>query len=405
MIILNTYAAYREKYRAELDENVIPFWLKYGQDTEHGGLYTCLDRTGTLYCTDKSVWMQGRCAWVFSYLCGLYGYREDYHAFAKSCLEFLDAHCIDPQDVRMYFSVTGDGQPLRKRRYFFSETFYIIACAEYASVFGDETYMEKARRYYDFVMRIYRDPSTDPYKITPKYTPGVRPSKAYAEPMILLNVSHIMSRCDSANAAKYDAAAKELTDTILRLFYKPELKALLETTGPDGEFLRDAFGGRTMNPGHSIEGVWFLVTQANQTGDKAILEKAEEIYAWAMERGWDRVYGGLLSFVDVLGFPPEALEHDMKLWWPTCETIISSLMLFEATGRQEYWDNFVKADAFAFSCFSDRDGGGEWYGYLHRDATPTLPACKGNLFKGPFHVPRMLAIAERCLARLEAKAN
>ncbi len=124
-----------------------------------------------------------------------------------------------------------------------------------------------------------------------------------------------------------------------------------------------------------------------------------------MERGWDRVYGGLLSFVDVLGFPPEALEHDMKLWWPTCETIISSLMLFEATGRQEYWDNFVKADAFAFSCFSDRDGGGEWYGYLHRDATPTLPACKGNLFKGPFHVPRMLAIAERCLSPPGSKSE
>lgn len=111
----------------------------------------------------------------------------------------------------------------------------------------------------------------------------------------------------------------------------------------------------------------------------------------------------MFAFVDVLGFPPEALEHDMKLWWPTCETIISSLMLFEATGRQEYWENFVKADSFAFSFFSDREGGGEWYGYLHRDATPTLPACKGNLFKGPFHVPRMLSIAERCLARLEAK--
>ena len=101
---MNTYAAYREKYRAELDENVIPFWLKYGQDAEHGGLYTCLDRTGTLYCTDKSVWMQGRCAWVFSYLCGLYGYREDYHAFAKSCLGFWThtasirrtAACISP---------------------------------------------------------------------------------------------------------------------------------------------------------------------------------------------------------------------------------------------------------------------------------------------------------------------
>ena len=31
----------------------------------------------------------------------------------------------------------------------------------------------------------------------------------------------------------------------------------------------------------------------------------------------------------------------------------------------------------------------EWYGYLHRDGTVAQPA-KGNIFKGPFHIPRML---------------
>jgi N-acylglucosamine 2-epimerase len=39
----------------------------------------------------------------------------------------------------------------------------------------------------------------------------------------------------------------------------------------------------------------------------------------------------------------------------------------------------------------------EWYGYLHRDGSVAQPA-KGNLFKGPFHLPRMLMISER-LAR------
>ena len=32
---------------------------------------------------------------------------------------------------------------------------------------------------------------------------------------------------------------------------------------------------------------------------------------------------------------------------------------------------------------------GEWYGYLHRDGTVAQPA-KGNIFKGPFHIPRMM---------------
>ena len=131
---------------------------------------------------------------------------------------------------------------------------------------------------------------------------------------------------------------------------------------------------------------------------------AVKIFDQAIEAGWDYEYGGLLYFIDCLGRPPEAYEHDMKLWWPTCETIISSLMLFEATGRQEYWDNFVKADAFAFSCFSDRDGGGEWYGYLHRDGSVSHTQ-KGSLWKGPFHLPRCLMLCEEILTVLESNGE
>jgi len=121
-----------------------------------------------------------------------------------------------------------------------------------------------------------------------------------------------------------------------------------------------------------------------------------------MERGWDKEEGGMLAFVDVLGYPAEALEHDMKLWWPTCETIISSLMLYEVTGKEEYWNNFVMADEYAYAHFADKEGGGEWYGYLHKDGTPSL-TLKGNLFKGPFHVPRMLSMAYLTLGRINEK--
>ena len=51
------------------------FWLDYGIDKKNGGVYTCLDRTGACYSTDKSVWMQGRCGWIFAYLCRIYGVK------------------------------------------------------------------------------------------------------------------------------------------------------------------------------------------------------------------------------------------------------------------------------------------------------------------------------------------
>ena len=138
---------YYDLFTSELKESCIPFWLKYGQDKENGGVTTCLDRFGEIYSEDKSVWMQGRCGWMFSYLYNNIEKNPEYLTFAKSCIDFAKKHCIDETDGRMYFTVTRDGQPLRKRRYWFSETFYIIANAEYFMATNDVAYLETAKKY------------------------------------------------------------------------------------------------------------------------------------------------------------------------------------------------------------------------------------------------------------------
>ena len=120
----------------------IEFWLKHGMDKEHGGVYTCLDRKGKVYSTDKSVWMQGRCAWMFSYLCNVYGVEKKWKKAAKSCLDFLEENCINEKaGGRLYFTVTAEGAPLRQRRYCFSECFYTIANAEYYQLTKKEKYL------------------------------------------------------------------------------------------------------------------------------------------------------------------------------------------------------------------------------------------------------------------------
>ena len=48
------------QYKDELMNNVLPFWLNHSQDTEYGGYFTCLDREGNVFDTDKFIWLQGR---------------------------------------------------------------------------------------------------------------------------------------------------------------------------------------------------------------------------------------------------------------------------------------------------------------------------------------------------------
>lgn len=378
--------------KEELDRS-LSFWLKNGMDKEHGGVYTCLDRTGKIYSTDKSVWMQGRCGWIFAYLCHVYGAKQEWLDASKSCLDFMEKYCINKEaGRRMYFTVTADGKPLRQRRYCFSEAFYCIANAEYYGVTGDKVCLERAREAYQLIYDLNHG-KEDPTGLGAKTIPETRTGRALADPMIFLNTTAIMRRVDKENEELYNKYSAQCIEEIFKYHHKPEMKCTLETVGMNGEFMGDITAGRVVNPGHDIECSWFVMEEANRTGDKTLHQKAEEIYRFAFEGGWDKEYGGLLYFKDCLGNPPEAYEHDMKLWWPHNEILIASLMAYRDTKDEYYLDNFKKTLDYCKKVFSDPQYG-DWYGYLRRDGKPTEPACKGSTFKGPFHLPRMLVMLD-----------
>lgn len=379
------------------------FWLKNGMDKENGGVYTCLDRKGEVYSTDKSVWMQGRCAWTFAHLCRLYGKRDEWMEASKSCLDFMEKYCINPDaDGRMYFTVTAEGKPLRQRRYCFSEGFYAIANAEYYGLTGEKVYIDRARRAYELIYKLNNGLIADPTGLGPKTIPGTRTGRALADPMIFLNIISVLRRVDPEHREEYDKRSEECTETIFKYHYHPELKCTLESVALDGTPELWYTAGRVVNPGHDIECSWFLMEEANYRKDEEIHKTAEQIFRNAIEAGWDNTYGGLLYFIDCLGKPTEAYEHDMKLWWPHDEIMIASLMAYRDTGDEYYADWFFKTLDYCKEHFADPEYG-EWYGYLRRDGLPTEPSTKGSTFKGPFHLPRMLSMTDKMLDEILSK--
>ncbi|MDO5557991.1 MAG: AGE family epimerase/isomerase [Oscillospiraceae bacterium] len=386
-------------------EASVNFWLKNGIDKENGGVYTCLRRDGSVYSTDKSVWMQGRCAWTFAYLCSVYGVKDEWLAASKSCLEFMEKHCINRDAAdRMYFQVTADGRPLRERRYCFSEGFYAIANAEYFGVTGEKEYLERARRAYKLIYELNNGLIRDPNGSGPKVNPETRTGRALADPMIFLNITSVLKRVDPENINEYNKYSKECADAIFNYHFKEDLKCTLETTGLNGEFWSDITAGRVVNPGHDIECSWFLMEYANSIGEegKQIHENALKMFSYAINAGWDKEYGGLLYFIDCLGNPPESYEHDMKLWWPHNEIMIASMMAYRDTSDISYLEWFDKTLDYCRTYFAD-DEYGEWYGYLRRDGMPTMPAAKGSTFKGPFHVPRALIMVDKLIDEILEK--
>ena len=389
----------KQFYHKHLMEQVIPFWMHSDLiDKEYGGFISSVDREGRSYNDDKSVWFQGRCLWTFSSLCNRYGKRPEWVEAATRGAKFIKDHCIDSADGRMYFVVTRDGKPLRKRRYFFSESFLVVGFAEYYGVSGDKADLELAEKYFDLMYRLYRHPETDPFKITPKENAEVRSLHSNANPMVLVSSAQTLKKVNPERKEYYNEIINAIIDDMIGLHYKEDLQCVLENVMLDGSIL-DNPAGRTINPGHCIENSWFLMNQAVQENDEKLLGKALNILRWSLEIGWDKEYGGIKYFTDLYNRPCEQLEHDMKLWWVHNECLIATLLAYHLTGDTYYEEWYEKLHTYVFSHFPDEEFG-EWYGYLHRDGTVSHTQ-KGSLWKGPYHLPRCLMLCEQILEAME----
>lgn len=369
-----------ESYKTDLTENIMPFWMEHGWDKVNGGVYTCLDRDGSLIDSTKSVWFQGRFAFICAYAYNNVEKNPMWLEAAKSTLDFIENHCFD-ENGRMYFSVTAEGKPLRMRRYVFSETFAAIAMSEYALATGEQKYAECALQIFKDTQRFL----TTPGILAPKFEESVQ-LQSHSIIMILINVGSCIRKV--INDPKLTEQIDESIAKLKKFFIHPEFKCLLETVGKNGEFV-DTCMGRTINPGHCIETSWFIMEVAKQRGwDKEITDMALQIFDWSWDWGWDKQYGGIINFRDCRNLPVQDYSQDMKFWWPQTETIIASLYAYLATGDDEYIYKHQRISEWTYAHFPDAEFG-EWYGYLHRDGTVAQPA-KGNLFKGPFHIPRMM---------------
>lgn len=374
---LNAWAA---SYRESLTNDILPFWLKHGLDRQNGGVYTCVNRDGSLIDSTKSVWFQGRFGFITSYAYNHIEKNPEWLAASKSCIDFIEQHCTDT-DGRMFFEVTADGCPLRKRRYVFSETFAAIAMSEYAIASGDELYARKALDLFGRIRHYLNTPGI----LEPKYLPTLQ-ARGHSVTMILINTASRIR--EAIQAPELDAQIDESIDAIRRYFVHPEFEALLEMVGPEGEFI-DTCNGRLINPGHCIETSWFLLEEArHRNWEKGLTELALQILDWSWKWGWDEQYGGIINFRDCRHLPVQDYSQDMKFWWPQTETIIASLYAYLATKDEKYLEMHKMVSDWTYAHFPDKEYG-EWYGYLHRDGTVAQPA-KGNIFKGPFHIPRMM---------------
>lgn len=373
-------AAYASLYRNELVSNILPFWQNHSKDDVNGGFFTCLDRAGNVYDTDKFMWLQGREVWCFSYMYQHVEQKKEWLDMALHGARFMQQHGRDVQG-NWYFSVTADGKPLVQPYNIFSDCFATMAFAALDKISPSDEWKKIAVDTFENIIRRRHN-----WKGTySKAYPGTRPLKNFALPMILCNLSleleHILG------SDRVNEFVPEVIHEVMDVFYQPAHGLILENVNPDGSF-NDSFEGRLLNPGHAIESTWFIMDLAKRMNDRALIDKAVAILLTTLEYGWDKEYEGIFYFMDLKGAPTQQLEWDQKLWWVHVEALVALAKAYALTGNEQCAVWFERIHNYTWKHFRD-DEYGEWFGYLNRRGEVLL-SLKGGKWKGCFHIPRAL---------------
>ena len=388
---MNNILNIAERYRAELNNSVIPFWEKHCIDNEHGGYFSCLDADGSVFDSEKFMWMQWRIVYMFSLLHDKLDANPDWLKFAQDGFEFLTKHGKS-EDGSYYFALNQQGEPSIAPYNIFSDCFAAMGAAALYKSTGDEKYRLEA----ESAMNSYIGRMDCPKGKWEKKLSGTPSRRNLGHYMILANLGQVMHDC--LGTERYSDDTAQAIDIVINQFFNKEHRIVFENINSDGTVDLESGDGRHIIPGHGLESMWFIMQYAERTGNQQLIDKAAEATLWLLEFGWDKQYGGIYYFMDLLDRPHVELQADMKLWWVHNEALIATIYAYKLTGRQKFWDWFIKIDEWTWSRYPDREHG-EWFGYLNRhgEVSHTL---KGGKWKTFFHLPRCLLLCSQLLEEI-----
>jgi N-acylglucosamine 2-epimerase len=397
------------EFKSDLMDNVIPFWEKYSPDREMGGYYSCLDRDGSVFDTDKFLWMQGRELWCLSMLHRCVTPRDEWLDLARHGAEFIHRYGkADNGDY--YFSLDRGGKPLVHPYNIFSDCFCAAGLAEYGKASGETWAVQSALK----TWRRIQERALNPKGIWTKQIPGARPARAMAMSMIQLWMAEVFDGI--IPSGELAGVVTTSIGAVLRHHIDREKKAVFERVLPDGRPLQ-GMDGRLLSPGHALETLWFILNALRKLPEESkadielppkysvtnLVGAISETMLWTIERGWDSTFGGIYYYRDFEGRPTDKLEADMKLWWVHAEALCAFLLAHRMTGERVYWDWFETIWAWTKEHFPDPEYG-EWFGYLDVRGEPAL-SLKGGKWKGMFHIPRALLVCSNLLAEYGRSDN
>lgn len=411
-------------YSKELKQNILGFWMPRCVDPEFGGFLNCFDNRGEhLVSYDKYAWSQGRFVWLFSRLAVTQAQlfskeeRKRFLALAEQGADFLMQHCLlGKDDWRVAFLMERDGSPKEVSpgapldMSIYADCFVIAGLSMYAFASKKQEPYQFAKKLYESAVDRIRSNAfrTLPYPLSERF-------RAHGIPMIFSNVTRELYRAAETLDSTYCTSLQEnlagFASDILEHFVDAE-GILHEILTSDNRFFPQVLG-QHMNPGHTIEDVWFLFDAADLCNKPEWEAKILTVASNALNNGWDSQYGGLLHFTGIHGGRPSGSDEgvadepmtrqlagwDDKLWWVHSEALYTTLLCYFRSGDLSFLNWHDRIFEYTFRTFPNTDPDiGEWIQIRGRDGAPqektvALPV------KDPYHIARNLVLILELLTK------
>lgn len=397
--ITGEMADLKEALLNEIKQGILPFWINYSIDKEHGGFYGRVDNAGNaLPEAPKGLILNTRILWSFS---AIYSAIDDADCLkmAGRALNYLREYFFDRESGGLYWMLDFKGNPLECKKKVYGHAFLIYSLAEYYKITGNGSVLGLAVDIFNIIENKFFDRENGGYFETTgrdwSVTYDMRLSDIDLNEKKSMNAHlHILEAYSALMLVWPDVHLKKQLTALLENF----LEHIIDyETGHFRMFFNELWEikSRDISLGHDIEGSWLLWEAAfilnnpviTEKVKKAVIRQADSVYQKGLNPDGSLIY-------EIRG--DESLNRE-RHWWAQAEAMVGFLNVYQLTEDIKYYDAMTNAWDYIRANLIDKENG-EWFYKRDEDNLIAEDEYKISEWKGPYHNTRACLELVRRLA-------